>query len=171
MSHQERSAIATRVFGDGKTTDWRTLPRAHIRYRHLEALRTRLREQYAPATVNLVLSAVPGVVRSAFPDGAISTADYLRIKMVNGVEAHRQPAGRSLDQGEATALFRACTAERTPSGTRDAAGARARSRTTSAASLTGTRWPAPPFMRSPGRRHSRASLSTSTQVAPRASPD
>ena len=81
----------------------------------------RLREQYAPATVNLVLSAVRGVVRAAFADGAISAADYLRLKMVKGVEAHRQPSGRSLDAGEAAALFRACTAERTPSGTRDAA--------------------------------------------------
>ena len=68
-----------------------------------------------------MLSAVRGVVRAAFPDGAISAADYLRLKMVKGVEAHRQPSGRSLDAGEAAALFRACTAERTPSGTRDAA--------------------------------------------------
>ena len=118
---QRALAIATHVFSDGKTTDWTTLPWAHIRYRHLEALRTRLREQYAPATVNLVLSAVRGVLRAAFADGAISAADYLRIKMVKGVEAHRQPSGRSLDAGEARALFRACTAKRTPSGTRDAA--------------------------------------------------
>ena len=118
---QRALAIATHVFSDGKTSDWTTLPWAHIRYRHLEALRTRLREHYAPATVNLVLSAVRGVLRAAFADGTISAADYLRIKMVKGVEAHRQPCGRSLDAGEARALFRACTAERTSAGTRDAA--------------------------------------------------
>ena len=48
---------------------------------------------------------------------------------------------------------------------------RARPSTATAASDSGTRCSRPPFIRSPGIRHSFASKSTSAQVAPRASPD
>lgn len=48
---------------------------------------------------------------------------------------------------------------------------RARSSTSCAASLSGTRCSVPLFMRSPGMRHSHVPVSSSFHVAPRASPD
>ncbi len=91
-----------------------------LRHRHVVELRTRLAERYAPATANKALSAIRGTLQAAWRLGLISTDDYQRAIDVKAVRGTRLPAGRALDAGELTALFRAC-ADGTPAGARDAA--------------------------------------------------
>ncbi len=98
-----------------------TTPWAAIRYRDLVALRNRLRDRYAPATVNLTLCAVRGTLGAAWLDGTLPESDYRRAVEVANVTGSRQPSGRALDHGELAALFRACSDDRSPAGGRDAA--------------------------------------------------
>ena len=91
-----------------------------LRHSHVAALRAKLAERYAPAAANKALSAVRGTLRAAWRLGLIPTDDYQRAIDVPNVRGSRLPAGRALDAGEITALFRAC-AEGTPAGARDAA--------------------------------------------------
>ncbi len=95
-------------------------PWHQLRHRHVAELRTRLAERYAPAAANKALSAVRGTLRAAWRLGLIDTDEYQRAIDVKNVRGSRLPAGRALDAGEITALFRAC-ADGTPAGARDAA--------------------------------------------------
>ena len=91
-----------------------------LRHSHVAALRAKLAERYAPAAANKALSAVRGTLRAAWRLGLIPTDDYQRAIDVPNVRGSRLPAGRALDAGEITALFRACS-DGSPAGARDAA--------------------------------------------------
>ena len=95
-------------------------PWQDLRHRHVAALRTRLAERYAPAGANKALSAIRGTLRAAWRLGLVSTDEYQRAIDVKNIRGSRLPAGRALDAGEITALFKAC-ADGTPAGARDAA--------------------------------------------------
>lgn len=98
-----------------------TMPWEKLRYEHVQALRTRWQDQgLAPATINLRLSAIRGVMREAWRLGLIDGETYQRIADVPGVRGSRLPAGRHVGHGELYALFEAC-ADGTPVGVRDAA--------------------------------------------------
>ena len=98
-----------------------TFPWAALRHEHVAAIRAELIAQAAaPATSNLALSGIRGVLRSAWRMGQISTDDYMRTRDVPKVGGHRLPAGRALEIGELTALFAACADGRIW-GVRDAA--------------------------------------------------
>ena len=85
------------------------------------ALRAYLADRYAPSSANTMLSAVRGVLRSAWRTGELDTDPYLRTVDVPRVQGSRLPAGRVLSSGEIRALFDACSTNRSPAGSRDAA--------------------------------------------------
>jgi site-specific recombinase XerD len=91
-----------------------------LRYSHTQAIRTRLAERYAPASVNKILCAVRCVLHEAFRLGLVSAEEYQRAVDIPSVKGSRLPAGRCVSSGELRALFKACDAA-TASGSRDAA--------------------------------------------------
>ena len=94
---------------------------AGLRYQHTTAIRSKLNEQYKPATVNKMLSAIRGVLKQAYLLNLISADDYQRAIMVKSVESSTLPRGRELSAGEITALIQSCESETTLAGIRDAA--------------------------------------------------
>jgi site-specific recombinase XerD len=98
-----------------------TVPWAELDYEHLQALRTKLSENYAPASVNTTLSGLRGVLRAAWRLGQITGEHYQRATDVGNVTGSRLPAGRRLTSGELSALMKTCAQDNTPAGARDAA--------------------------------------------------
>lgn len=97
-----------------------SFPWTDLHYEHLQALRTKLAERYAPATANKHLAAIRGVLREAFRLGQLPPETWERIRLVKSVRGSRPPAGRSLTRGEVGAMFAACDPA-TARGARDAA--------------------------------------------------
>jgi len=92
-----------------------------LKHEHVVALRTKTLEQgKSVATVNLMLSAIKGVVRSAWNMGLITAEDLARILSVKGIKAVTEPKGRRIGSGELTAIMNAIN-PKTSSGKRDAA--------------------------------------------------
>jgi len=122
LAESGRRAMAGRLraVADVLGHDLEALPWHQLGFEHLQAVRTKLQERgQAPATVNLTLSAVRGVMRAAFNLGQINADQFQRICSVGSVKGERLPAGRSLTIGELSALLDTC--ENTPAGRRDAA--------------------------------------------------
>jgi site-specific recombinase XerD len=92
-----------------------------LRFQHVNAIRAKLTEVYKPATVNKILAAVRGVLRSAWQAGQMSAEDFHKAASVKGVKGETLPAGRELSQGEITALMATCEQDQTNAGARDAA--------------------------------------------------
>ena len=69
----------------------------------------------------MTLCALRGVARAAFNLQLMSGHDYQRICNVKGVRGEKLPAGRSISQGELSALMDACIKDKGPAGVRDAA--------------------------------------------------
>ena len=96
------------------------VPWYRLTYAHTAALRARLIERLAPATVNKYLAALRGVLvecRRLGLMGADAAASASDLKAVKGSGL---PRGRMLSVGEQAALMRAC-ADGTAMGARDAA--------------------------------------------------
>lgn len=108
------------ILSDGQA-DAELLPWGGVRYQHVQAVRAKLAETYAPATANKALSALRGVLREAWRLGHLDAETYHRAADVKAVRGETLPRGRELTVGELTALFRACAADASPSGARDAA--------------------------------------------------
>ncbi len=93
-----------------------------LRYQHTSLIRSTLAELYAPATANLMLSAVRGVLKSSFRLGYMSAEDHARAADVPPVRGSRLPPGRSIERGELYDLFRVCYEDgKKARGARDAA--------------------------------------------------
>ncbi|MBI5944651.1 MAG: tyrosine-type recombinase/integrase [Chloroflexi bacterium] len=92
-----------------------------VRFQHMTALRTRLTEVYKPATVNKMLAALRGVLKSAWLSGQMNAEDFHKAASVKSVKGESLPAGRELTSGEITALMSDCEADITNAGARDAA--------------------------------------------------
>ena len=96
------------------------MPWHELRYEHLEAIRARLQEtELAPSTINMTLSALRNVAKSAFNLQMMSADDYTRLCNVKPVRGERVPVGRALSIGEIGALLDTCAG--TPIGIRNAA--------------------------------------------------
>jgi integrase len=112
--------IARMLAGDGATAmgfAWATLSPAI-----LAAVRARLVEEAAPATVNRLQSALKGTLRAAWQLGQIDADTRDRcLAVLKAVKARREPAGRHIDRGELAAMFDAVAADTTPAGARDGA--------------------------------------------------
>lgn len=101
-----------------------TLPWQKLGYQHTNALRALLTERHSAAYANKILSAVRGVLKAAWQLGLMDADAYMRavaVKRVEGSDDDDAAAGRALTPGEFTALLRACAADTTPAGPRDAA--------------------------------------------------
>ncbi len=121
---KERLATVARLIGvDPAAMPWHDL-RAH----HLDYIKGRLTEEdpltekkRAPATINLTLAALRGVLRQARNQNLLTDEEYRRITEVKPARGSRLPAGRSVDGGELKALVEACYRDPSPAGARDAA--------------------------------------------------
>ncbi len=97
------------------------MPWGELRYPQVAQVRSALLAKgQSPNTVNTALAALRGVLRAALHLGEFPAAEWLRLGAVKRVRGERV-AGRGLKRREITALFKACTEERTVAGVRDAA--------------------------------------------------
>ncbi len=101
--------------GNARRLAWWTL-----RYQHTQAIRTRLLERYAPATVRRILSAQRGVLEESWRLGLMAHDDYEKAANLKPVRGSRLPRGRAITAGEMRALFESC-ARSGVAGARDAA--------------------------------------------------
>ncbi len=93
-----------------------------LTFAHVEFIKGRLRERgAAPATINLTLAALRGVARYARNLGLTTAEEERQIRAARPARGRRLPAGRAATPGELAALVRACVADRSPAGIRDAA--------------------------------------------------
>lgn len=95
------------------------VPWARMRFQHTDAVRAALAERYAPATANLHLSALRGVLRTAWRLGQMTAEDFQRAADLGAVAGERLPAGRAVASGELSALLATCGQDL--GGIRDAA--------------------------------------------------
>ena len=116
MRHALDTIAETMGAPDAAAVDW-----ARLRYQHVAAIRARLAEEYAPATVNKMLSALRGVARACWRLGQMTAEDYQRVADVEGVRGETLPRGRRISAGELRALMQVCEADPSPAGVRDAA--------------------------------------------------
>lgn len=105
----------------GGTADALTMPWGLLRFQHTTAIRSRLADEYEPATANKMLSALRGVLEACWRLGQMNAEDYHRARDVKNVRGQTVPAGRELTGGELGALMGACAADDSLSGVRDAA--------------------------------------------------
>jgi integrase len=103
------------------SSDIHDCPWERLSYAHVAALRARLVERYAPATGNRVLAALRGVLLACRRLGLISADQQAQLSDVPRVRGISRPHGRMLPHEERAALFRACAADASPRGRRDAA--------------------------------------------------
>lgn len=101
-------------------SDWQALDWTRLTPETAHAIRARLTG--APATVNKTLAALRGVARQMFDMGILSSDNLRRIEdATKAVRGSRLPAGRMIEDWELAALMRACAADESPAGARDAA--------------------------------------------------
>ncbi len=120
----ERLSTVARLIGvDAAAMPWHEL-RAH----HLDYIKGRLAEKdpitdkkRAPATINLTLAALRGVLKQARNQNLLTDEEYRRVTEVKVARGSRLPAGRAVPGGELTALVEACRRDSSPAGARDAA--------------------------------------------------
>jgi integrase len=94
-----------------------------LRAQHTTAIQAQLAGQYSPATANLMVAAVRGILRACRRLGLISADDYanaIDLKRITG-EGASAASGRSLSQQERNRRIAACVADTSPAGARDAA--------------------------------------------------
>lgn len=104
------------------TTDAYSLPWYKLRYVHTAAIRTKLRETYAPRTINRMLSAMRGVLKAAWRLEQLSTDDFYRaIDIQHEKTSGLAPAGRYVEPEEVGALLRAAGGQPAPLCYRDQA--------------------------------------------------
>jgi integrase len=101
---------------DARAVNW-----AALRFQHTSAIRSKLTEKYSAATANKMLSALRGVLKTAWRLGLMDAEDYTRAADVKSVSGSTLPAGRALTAGEIAALLEACASDTTQAGARDAA--------------------------------------------------
>ena len=94
---------------------------SEVRYQHTAAVRTKLAENYSPAMVNKVLSALRRVLKESWKLGYMTAEDYQRAASVESIRGETLPTGRELSSGELVALMAACQKDTGPAGVRDAA--------------------------------------------------
>jgi site-specific recombinase XerD len=96
------------------------LPWHTLRYRDTAALRQALIElDYRPATVNVRLAALRGVLREAWRLELMGADDYTRARDVESVPGDTLLRGRALPAGEISALFAQVQKDLGPRGIRD----------------------------------------------------
>lgn len=106
---------------DAQTFNW-----SAIRYQHSMMIRHTLVQKveaadYSPATANLMLAALRGVLKECWRLKLMSAEDYQRAIDFKTIQYTAIPAGRSLTEAEISALWKVCVDDCTPIGSRDVA--------------------------------------------------
>lgn len=120
----QRSALKqiAGLFGaDVESMDWGAL-----RYQHVQLIRARLIERYAPVTANRHLTALRRVLRESWRLGYVEDAEYHKLIDIERVRSKRDDVedelrGRALSIGEISALLAVCARDESIAGVRDAA--------------------------------------------------
>ena len=115
---QSLDAIAALLTGDRCDLD--TLNWSKLRYKHTSALRSALRERYAPATANKMLCALRRVLKEALGLDAINPVDYSKAVDLGSIKEARNLRGRALSSEEIGNLMATCDGSN-PLDLRDAA--------------------------------------------------
>lgn len=106
---------------DSKADVW-DLPWHELRFKHTQALRSVLVEQYAPRSVNRMLSGLRGVLKTAWKLEQMSTDDYMRAVDLKHVSTKNLlPAGRVVERGEVAKLLRSAETDEEPMNLRNQA--------------------------------------------------
>ncbi len=94
-----------------------------LRFQHTTMIRTVLMREYSDATVNVMLSALRGVIRTAWKLGYMDAESYQRAVDVANVKSETLPSGRDVRPLEMKALLDTCNLndEPTRKDVRDAA--------------------------------------------------
>lgn len=108
--------IAAWLGGDVDSVPWHNL-----QYQHTNALRAQAMREFAPATARKYIAALRGILKNAWRLNLMDGDTYQRATDLDPIEGETVPAGRDLTQGEINALIRACVADPSPAGPRDAA--------------------------------------------------
>jgi integrase len=98
------------------TFDWSTLD-GH----QAQALRDRLADRYAPATVNKILAIVRGVMRACRDRAVIDERQYQAVARIGPAHGYDRDRSRTLTEDEVRRLFEACAQDLTAAGRRNAA--------------------------------------------------
>lgn len=114
LTHREQQAHRRDRY---QLVPWHAMRVDHVRY----IKQVLLDEQASFRTINVTLSALRAVAREVFQLGRMTGDDYTRIQMEKGLAGERLPVGRHVPEGEILALCRACEADTSPAGARDAA--------------------------------------------------
>lgn len=85
---------------------WDEFPWQELRYEHVQAIRARLVDKYAPRTVNRILSALRGTLKAAWRLKLIGTEDYQVID-TKSITTHPDTKGRALSTNEIEKLLEA----------------------------------------------------------------
>ena len=101
---------------DAMTLDW-----SKLRYHHTSAIKSALRNRYAPATANKMLCALRRVLKEALRLDLIDPIDYSKAVDLGTIANHRQLRGRALSKDEISNLLAVCLQDASASGARDAA--------------------------------------------------
>jgi len=102
----------------GGADPW-SYPWHRLRYLETARVRAQLVERYAPATVNKILSALRGVLKTCWRLGLMDAETHARAADVANVRATTLPSGRAVERDEVRALFATC--DDSMAGRRDAA--------------------------------------------------
>jgi len=112
--------VARMLAGDDATAltiDWASISPAV-----LAAIRARLVEESAPATVNRLQSAMKGVLKAAWQLGQIDADTRDRcLDVLKAVKSRREPSGRHMGDEELETLFGVISTDTSPAGARDGA--------------------------------------------------
>ena len=123
LAKSGRRAVDAQLRGVAKVlgaTSIDSVPWHQLKHEYVVALKTKALEMgKSPATVNLMLSGIRGVMRSAWNMGLITAEDLARILAVKSVKSVTEPKGRRITSGELGAIMSAINTE-TTSGKRDA---------------------------------------------------
>lgn len=111
--------IAGMLTGD-RCDRW-TLRWNALRYQHTQAVRSKLADQYEPATANKMLSALRGVLKEAWRLGQVDAESYHRAVDLPSVRGESPLRGRALTAGELLKIAAVCRDDASPAGPRDAA--------------------------------------------------
>ena len=99
-----------------------SLPWHQLRFQHTMAIRAELVGSYGARTVNRMLSALRGVLKTAWRLGQIETADYQRAIDFKGLKTtDLAPAGRVVSIEEVKTVLLAATKQEAPKNWRDQA--------------------------------------------------
>ncbi|MBD2472816.1 tyrosine-type recombinase/integrase [Nostoc sp. FACHB-145] len=101
--------------------DYLTLNWSGLRYKHTNYVRAALIKNYSPATVNRILCALRGVLKSALLLELINPIDYAHAVDIKSLKVSQKGSGRVLSRDEIDALMHTCFSDLTPNGFRDAA--------------------------------------------------